>query len=121
MTSTVPVSAAAINASMRRSLAWSRCPVSRCASASSHSAVPRHGLHSGSRATEKAAPAIICSGPLAHQSAAPLVERHDDAGFGPAKLPEQELPEQIVVAVPLPPTVEWDQEQTGGLQAAQVL
>ena len=50
-----------------------------------------------------------------------LVQRHDDAGFGAAKLGEQELPEQSVVSVPLPPAVERDQEQTGGLQAAQIL
>jgi len=49
-----------------------------------------------------------------------LVQRDYDAGFGAAKLAQQELPEQGVVAVPLPLAVERDQEHAGGLQAAQL-
>jgi len=48
-----------------------------------------------------------------------LVQRRDDIGFAAAKLAEQELPEQCVIAIPLSPTVERDQEQVGGLQVAQ--
>jgi hypothetical protein len=47
------------------------------------------------------------------------VQRHDDIRFGAAKLAEEELPEQRVVAVPLPPTVERDHEQAGGADAGQ--
>ena len=49
------------------------------------------------------------------------VQLRDDLGFDPAELAEQELPEQRVVAVPLAPPVERDQEHVRGLEAAQVL
>ena len=48
------------------------------------------------------------------------MQRHDDAGFGAAKLPEQELAEQAVIAVPLPSPVERSQEQAVCLDAAQL-
>ena len=49
------------------------------------------------------------------------MQLHDDVGLDPAQLAEQELPEQRVVAVPLAPTVERDQEQVRGLEVAQLL
>jgi len=49
-----------------------------------------------------------------------LVQRRDDVGFGAAKLPEQELPVQRVVAVPLPLAVERGQEQAVCVYAAQL-
>ncbi len=51
----------------------------------------------------------------------PQVQLHDDVGLDPAQLAEQELPEQTVVAVPLAPAVERDQEDVRGLQVAQLL
>ena len=50
----------------------------------------------------------------------PLVQRPDDVGFGAAQLPEQELAEQAVIAVPLPPPVERSQEQAVCLGTAQL-
>ena len=50
----------------------------------------------------------------------PQVQLHDDVGLDPTQLTEQELTEQGVVAVPLPPTVERDQEHVRGLEAAQL-
>ena len=49
------------------------------------------------------------------------VQLGDHVGFDAAELTEQELPEQAVVAVPLPPTVERDQERAGRLEVAQPL
>jgi hypothetical protein len=37
------------------------------------------------------------------------------------KLTEQELSEQCVIAIPLSPTIQWDQEQVGGLELAQAI
>ena len=64
-----------------------------------------------------------CAGdPLdSYQSAARRCSLGIDVGLDPAKLAEQELPEQRVVAVPLPPTVERDQEQARRLELAQLL
>ena len=45
------------------------------------------------------------------------VQLGHDLGLDSAQLPEQELPEQGVVAEPLPPPVEGDEEQARGLQA----
>ncbi len=50
----------------------------------------------------------------------PPVQRHDEAGFGAAELAEQELPEQRVVPAPVPPVIQRDHEQAGGLQAPQL-
>ena len=49
------------------------------------------------------------------------VQLGDDVGLDPTKLTEQELSEQAVVAVPLPPPVERDQEQARRLELAQPL
>ena len=51
----------------------------------------------------------------------PQVQLHDDVRLDPAQLPEQELLEQTVVAVPLAPAVEGDQEDVRGLHVAQLL
>jgi hypothetical protein len=48
----------------------------------------------------------------------PQVQLLDDVGFDAPQLTEQELAEQGVVAIPLAPPVEWDQEHAPGLQAA---
>ena len=48
------------------------------------------------------------------------VQLADDLGLDPLKLTEQELPEQGVVAIPPPPTVQRHQEQTRRLQVAQL-
>ena len=49
------------------------------------------------------------------------VQLGDQLGLDSAQLREQELPEQRVVAEPLPPTVEGDEEQARGLQAPELL
>ena len=56
--------------------------------------------------------------PLAsYQSAARRCSFVDDVGLDAAKLAEQELPEQGVVAVPLPPAIQRDQERVRRLEA----
>ena len=47
------------------------------------------------------------------------MQLRDDVGLDPAKLTEQELAEQAVVSIPLPPPVERDQEQARRLEPAQ--
>ena len=49
------------------------------------------------------------------------VQLGDDVGLDATKLAQQELSEQAVVAVPLPPPVERDQEQARRLEVAQPL
>ena len=48
------------------------------------------------------------------------MQLHGDVGFGAVKLGEQELPEQCVVAIPLAPAIERDEEQVRGLELAKL-
>ena len=54
-----------------------------------------------------------------YQSAAAQVQLHDGVGLDAPQLAEQELPEQRVVPVPLPPAVERDQERVRRLERLQ--
>ena len=48
------------------------------------------------------------------------MQLRDDVGLDATKLAEQELPEQRVVAIPLAPAVQRDQEQARRLQVAKL-
>ena len=48
------------------------------------------------------------------------MQLHGDVGFGTVQLCEQELSEQSVVAIPLAPAIERDQEQVRGLEITKL-
>ena len=84
---------------------------------------PAARASSTSRATRSASPAawacsIAASGrPFAsNQAAARECSCRDQAGFAAAELGPQQVPEQMVVAVPLPAPVERDHQQVPALQ-----
>ena len=49
------------------------------------------------------------------------MQLHDDVGLGAMKLAEQELSKQCVVAVPLSPTIQRDQERVRALELAEAI
>jgi hypothetical protein len=51
----------------------------------------------------------------------PQMQRSDDIGLDAMKLAEQELSEECVVAVPLSPTIQRDEERVRGLELAQAI
>ena len=48
-----------------------------------------------------------------------VVERADHVRLAPLQLGHQQIPEQVVVAIPLPATVEWHDEQVSALESLQ--
>ena len=54
--------------------------------------------------------------PLASHQAAALVQFRDQLGLAPLQLSPEQLAKQVVVAVPVPVSVQRDQRQVGVLQ-----